>query len=166
MSIRIAEGLRILDAKVLQSVNPANQFDVFRNDEGPVVYMKFDFLDRGDGALIQVLHTGSYSSDLSVAGTIKGAGALRKRNIPHSKIYKQMSSLSTIAAFFCVPFLYLAFVLFVGRAETEQMAQQYVRFISSWGLILFIFIGYWGLAIMLSLFGRIPRGFELLHEED
>jgi hypothetical protein len=166
LSIRTAKGLKILEARVLQSVNAANRLDVSKNVDDSGASIRFDFLDYGEGAVIQVLHTGSSSSDLSVTGTIKGGGQFR---IKHLSQRRWFSSTTGIILCFFTPFLYLACVLSINYRLVEfpkshAIIFQAVGIVTSWGMIAFTFIGYWGIAL-LNLWQRIPPGLELFDEE-
>jgi len=62
----------ILSAEVLNSVRPANKVQAtFKTEDPTVVQISFDYLDPGDGATIDVLHT-CESGIPTVSGTIRG----------------------------------------------------------------------------------------------
>jgi hypothetical protein len=71
------EGVQILDAKIAISNNQANRLSVNVDEQGNHAYLFFDYLDKAQGGIIQVTHTGLSSDDLSLHGDIKGA-ALQK----------------------------------------------------------------------------------------
>jgi hypothetical protein len=52
---------------------------MINNPEAAV--LSFDFLDGGQGAVLQVIHTGRSSDDISITGTVKGVGNPTRRNI-------------------------------------------------------------------------------------
>ena len=66
------EGCEILDASVVLTNNKVNQFACDRDGNGAIATLGFDFVNPGDGALLQVIHTGRASEDLEVRGTVKG----------------------------------------------------------------------------------------------
>lgn len=72
---------RLLDAKLVQVSGDSSQFEAVLNEDGTAAHLRFDFLDRHHGAVVQVIHTGASGADLSVIGTIKGAGAPLERKI-------------------------------------------------------------------------------------
>jgi hypothetical protein len=47
--------------------------DISVEADGTSAYIFFDYLDKGQGGIIQVIHTGLSSSDLTLNGDIKGA---------------------------------------------------------------------------------------------
>lgn len=80
LAVGIDRGLKILDAEVLDRTRPSNNFSILMAADGSEALIFFDFLDKGDGAVIQVLHTGNSSRDLIMRGVIKGA-RLRQRSL-------------------------------------------------------------------------------------
>lgn len=79
--IRVSEGHKILDVEVLGAIRVANEFSISKSSDGASAAFSFNFLDKGEGATIQILHTGSSSRDIEVRGTIKGA-RLQQREDP------------------------------------------------------------------------------------
>lgn len=79
--LRIAPhgGTRLLDVRVVQVSGESSRFEAALDGEGKAAYLRFDFLDRDHGAVVQIVHTGASSDDLSVVGTIKGAGTPVRR---------------------------------------------------------------------------------------
>ena len=55
----------ILEAIILAVNNNANQFVVSKKNSKNVI-MKFEYLDRGEGGVIRLLHTGISSNDLEM----------------------------------------------------------------------------------------------------
>lgn len=166
LRIRVAAGLKILEAKVLGSVNSANRCDV--SNDTSAASLTFDFLDYGEGAVIQVLHTGSHPSDLSVTGTIKGAGKVRERSIRlfrtrPPRLTRWMASTTGITICFLVPFFTLAAALVLSHQKHAIGPKLSIFY--SWGAIVFIFIGYWGIGF-INLWQRVPPGFQLFFEEE
>ncbi len=71
----------ILSAKIIASTDPENLFDVFRQGTKSVK-IEFDFLNYGQGAIIQLLHTGdTFPNGLSFDGVIIGGEKLRWCNV-------------------------------------------------------------------------------------
>jgi len=79
LTIRTKKGCEILDARVTQMKKPANQFTVVLGQDSEV-RIGFDYIDRNEGAVIQLIHTGRSSDDIQVLGTIKGVGTLARRS--------------------------------------------------------------------------------------
>lgn len=72
---------RVLDVTLLKANSEPCQFGARLEPNDGAVYLHFDFLDRDQGAVIQITHTGTSSKDVLLLGTIKGAGIPRKREI-------------------------------------------------------------------------------------
>lgn len=66
-------GAEILDVRSITQTRDAIQFVAEARDG--VCFMDFDFLDRHDGVLLDLLHTGSDTDRLSIQGTVKGLPA-------------------------------------------------------------------------------------------
>jgi hypothetical protein len=73
-------GIDILDVKVVSSNNKANQFTCTLAQDGDAE-VDFEYLDRGHGAVIQVIHTGLSSDDITMVGQIKGVSAIKLTNL-------------------------------------------------------------------------------------
>ena len=78
--IRPVGSCSILDARVVQENNSASKFSISTGPH-PEVRCQFEYLDRDQGAVVQVVHTGKSSSDLEIAGTIKEAGKLVRKKL-------------------------------------------------------------------------------------
>jgi len=74
--IKVDKTVKILDVKVLPSSLPADAFQVEVNQDENLIFIRFDSLDRGQGAVIQILHTGKPSDEVRVLGSIKGAPSI------------------------------------------------------------------------------------------
>lgn len=62
----------ILDASILQVNNLSNNVQVRYEKSNENVYIDFDYLDQNQGAVIQVIHTGLSSEEITVYGDIMG----------------------------------------------------------------------------------------------
>lgn len=68
---------QILDARVIASNNSSSQFNVIKPESCKCAYISFEYLDKSQGAVIQVVHTGLSSDALVVVGDIKGVKKIR-----------------------------------------------------------------------------------------
>lgn len=66
----------ILNATVIKEINKLNNFRI-NLVNGKSVTILFNFLDKGQGGAIQVIHTGKGTSDIKVDGYVKGIGKPR-----------------------------------------------------------------------------------------
>lgn len=78
--VRAKEEYKILDAKVIYARNAPNQFSIALEESQKLLSLSFDYLDREEGAVIQIIHTGTENDHIEVSGTIKGAGKLHRRS--------------------------------------------------------------------------------------
>lgn len=81
LRISIKNGIKILDAEVISSNNPANKFQISSIDNDSSVRIFFDYLDKNQGGVIQIIHTGTTSNDLSIEGTVMGVGKPIKNDL-------------------------------------------------------------------------------------
>jgi hypothetical protein len=71
LRIEVSQGCKILSAQVVGVSRPVIQFSCIPSDSGHQATLGFEFLDRHDGAVIEVLHT-DQANGLNVAGAIRG----------------------------------------------------------------------------------------------
>jgi len=165
--IVLKEGYDILDASVISEKNPSNIFRLTEIDNGRSVGIVFDYLDRGEGGIIQLIHTGSNSSDIEITGTIKGAGFPKQYHpptailadklvglLPSPKPQRKWSRITRIII--GGSFLVIALALGVMIALDGTIPVIILGILS---ILLYVNIGY-----SLSK-RRIPQGFEIVEEE-
>jgi hypothetical protein len=75
LRIQAKNGVEILDVKILSVNNSPSLLESVSAKDKKATLITFDYLDKGHGALIQVIHTGASSSDLEIVGDIKGGKA-------------------------------------------------------------------------------------------
>jgi hypothetical protein len=71
LRIRSVKGVVILDRKVIHTTEPANMFQAQEIDNPNSFLITFDYLGRGDGAIIEIVHTGTGVEDIFLSGKIK-----------------------------------------------------------------------------------------------
>lgn len=69
---------RVLSTKLISNNNNASQPLLSAPPEKNCAFLNFDYLDRGQGFVVQIIHEGTSSSDLEVKGSIKGVSRIRK----------------------------------------------------------------------------------------
>jgi len=74
--IKVDKTVKILNVKVLPSNLPPESFTVELNEDENVVLIKFDALERGQGAVMQILHTGLPSTEVRLLGSIRGVPSI------------------------------------------------------------------------------------------
>lgn len=66
------QALKILDYKVIKVSRNAIEFSITKQSE-KTLDIQFDFLDRKDGVVIEIQHSGSFMTTISIEGIIQGA---------------------------------------------------------------------------------------------
>ena len=77
--IKAPTGTEILNVQELVVNNPSSRLTCHSTGARQSVSLTFDFLDRGQGTVLQVIHTGTSSEDISVEGEVMGAGPPERR---------------------------------------------------------------------------------------
>jgi hypothetical protein len=90
LRIKAEEGVAILDVAVLAGNRAANEFSIALADDGKSAHITFAYLDRRQGAVLQVVHDGTSSSSISIEGDIKGVERIRSRT-PSSRWRKMIA---------------------------------------------------------------------------
>jgi len=80
MLIQPVGNCSILDVRIVAQNNPASNFRISKNRNGSASF-QFEYMDKNQGAVIQVVHTGTSSRELDVTGTVKGAGNLIRKDL-------------------------------------------------------------------------------------
>jgi hypothetical protein len=96
----------ILDANVIFQNNQSNQILITIGKQGAEAKISFDYLDKNDGAIFQIFHTGKSSDDLVIKGKIKGTN-IRFYLSRNTQVTKTVSFLLAIffIAFFVIVFI-------------------------------------------------------------
>jgi len=81
LRITIANGAKLIDAQIIAFNNHPNQCECTLTEDGVCAYLTFDYLDYGNGVVIQVFHTGTSSKNINIEGTIKGAKGLKRKSV-------------------------------------------------------------------------------------
>ena len=163
--IRIGRGCKILDAKIHSVKNPANRLFISTSDDQLSCKIEFEYLDKGEGGVFQLIHTDINDINIEVQGLIKGAGSPTKKYIPKIKsnffTFKSGSITSSTSkkvsriflAIILFGFPLLPIITFIINPEKGDILP-----------IVFIILFYWGLGIYLFK-RRVPKGFESFEEE-
>ena len=85
-SNQLIKDFKILDSNIIFTKNDINNVkcELINNEE---VLLMFDYLDKGEGFVVQLIHTSPNNKDLYVDGTIKGIGDISKRIIHFEPAY-------------------------------------------------------------------------------
>jgi hypothetical protein len=72
LRINCIGGIKLLDVKILTTNNQSCQFTAAIDNNKTNALLYFDYLDKNQGAIIQIVHSGMSSKDLTILGDIKG----------------------------------------------------------------------------------------------
>jgi len=74
IKIVVGSKYEIFEAEILNdTANGANRFELVKNGNKSII-IAFDFISRGEGVAVQIVHSGLSSEDITLTGTIIGAG--------------------------------------------------------------------------------------------
>ncbi|MFA6251830.1 MAG: hypothetical protein WCX74_00260 [Candidatus Paceibacterota bacterium] len=160
-------GTQLLDAEIIYEKNNINKFSLNLSNKEREIIINFDFFDFEEGVVLQVFHTGKSGNDISMKGTIKGFGPIKRNNFFPYVISKPFLFLEGIhikykkylLALLCIltPIIFLLSEI-LPKNEPKNV------FLSTYLPILVIFIMYWHTAYIL-LKKRVPKGFSLFEED-
>jgi hypothetical protein len=178
--ITLTEG-HILEAPVLFFKNKANQFAAELSADGKTIAITFDYMDKDEGVILQILHTGKSSANISVVGKIKGVGIPTRITIVSGLMYSYLFRLSrerrssrwgklfVFARVALLVFLVFVFPLIVlltsiftpAKARTQDEAETNRYYFIGLGIVTCLL--YWGYGFY-RLRRRVPKGFESFFE--
>jgi hypothetical protein len=81
LKIKSINDVTILDKHIIFSTEKANMFKIIDIEDPKEFSFDFDFVDKNDAAIIQIIHTGISSDDIFLTGKIKGVKKIPKRNL-------------------------------------------------------------------------------------
>ncbi len=81
LRVTVMPGIVILAANILQENNPPNGITCTVKRDKAAVDIGFKFLDHNNGAVLEVLHTGSQADDITVTGQLIGAGKPKRAKL-------------------------------------------------------------------------------------
>lgn len=144
--VRAKEGCRILSAQILYAT-PANQFGLEMAEDQSNVIFNFNYIDKDEGMIVQLFHTGKSSEDAEVCGRIKGAGTI-------TRVYTENPSLSLRVPRYVtyLIILFFGYSAFIRFWETFRLAS-FVSLCASLLLIAYLVVK------TEVLRKRVPRDF-------
>lgn len=159
----------ILEAKIIHSVNKCSLCELSSSENGKEVELRFDYIDKKEGCVIQLLHTGDSSSDIAISGTIKGIGSIATKKLKQplfillarSKISRRINKKTigciTIALGLIFPIL-LYFADSLSKDSSFKLPFLYK-------LVGCIIVALMYIPLGLSMIKRrVPKGFEMFEE--
>jgi hypothetical protein len=157
----------LLDVKILQTNSPASRFSAELMPDGKSAILRFDFVDHRQGSVIEVVHSGTSSGDLQIAGTIVGFGTPRKKNIkvveylplPTSKEFdRKVSPKIRRLVFYITPAILFILLLVLLGAAFFIVDFDFGWF--EWAGLIYAAVGIAFIMAMYLRGGSVPRGLE------
>lgn len=148
LTVHVKEGYKILDTKILYEKNPTNQFSITTSEDRSYIALQFEYVDKGEGAVIQLIHTGISHEDIELLGTIKGAGKPTFKYSP-----TQRRHIAMMASFL---------TLILGVTSGYLLADIPTPF-SAVAVIIGLTISVGLVTALLKI--RIPKGFDVFEED-
>ena len=167
LRLQATGGYKILSATILHQKNPANKFRIKKKDsDGSIVWLIFDYIDKGEGVVLQLFHTGASSEDIRFYGTIKGFGKPVEKPItvfspPKYTFGIRNPRLLVALSELYVPVAVTAFFAIMIYFMPDDPEGSKVQV----AVILSFFIAIMWASGLVKLRRRIPSGFEAFEEE-
>ncbi|MDD2889262.1 MAG: hypothetical protein PHE49_01295 [bacterium] len=101
LRIEIGGGTKILDKDIIYVKNKANNFRLEETEQNNILNIQFDYLDKEEGGVFQITHTGASPDAINLKGSIKGVSHILKRK-NNGKLFYDIcfSAIIMILAFF------------------------------------------------------------------
>jgi len=131
---------KLLEGFISIQKNTANNYSLKRIDDQNIS-IHFDFIDKNQGAIITLYHTGEINTDTGFKGTIIGGGQFKYKSIPDPQQWQEMHLIALL--------IYSAVVIFALIKEIN-----WLLFISVFGYVAFVLSRY-------RLYFSIPRAFRI-----
>ena len=81
LRIEADEEIEILDVSVSLTNSSSSQFETELVNDRKSAKLDFAYLDKGQGAIVQIIHTGIKESDIQIVGDIKSVKEIKKKNV-------------------------------------------------------------------------------------
>jgi hypothetical protein len=89
---------QILAVQQIQENNKVNQFRSTLDEVAGTVTISFDFIDKDNGVVLQLLHTAESSKDFEIRGTVIGGGSpVRRDRLPRKQFLLSAVALALAA---------------------------------------------------------------------
>jgi hypothetical protein len=167
----LAVECKVLDARLLQANNLSSDFKVEIDRVNGWVIIDFDYLNTNQGAVFEIIHTGTNSENVAFVGDIKGVQKL-EQVLPDKLMKSEPMPVRTkiilgFATFVATIGLYL---LIFQRDFSMSLFNSYPWFVGAFALLVFAFSMGFPVLILLVIVGyirglfvpsnMIPRGLE------
>src|SRR6185437_11742654 len=159
-----AHDARILDARVVITTRPTNKFTVgWPSETAHSVIIMFDYLDPGDGAVLEILHTDRKAYP-DIRGTIRGVpkGCLDWGRIQAHSTPFPLHRRRAVNTMFFAGVLALAFSIWLPESANKTFSVGFRRSLGALGLLYAAL----PLAYYWLVRRRYPRGLKVQELEE
>jgi hypothetical protein len=155
---------KFLDAKIIYSNNPSNKFQHVINEDKTLIHINFDYMDKNDGLILQLLHTDIEPDNIEFSGRIKGAGKPKRKIISKSTSSAKSLILNLTAPVLLITMI-IAFLLFLFFKDFEMFEIE-IKSKIFYFYIFFILLSTVIIATLCVQFikNRLPKGYKLFLE--
>jgi hypothetical protein len=156
--ILVNKGHKILDEKIIAMNNETNNFSLTKSDDYSKVNIKFDYIDKNDGAVIQIIHTGKSNKNIEIRGRVKGVGKIKPTKVNFISNKLDLLAVFILGLLAGVVYLYFAIPMIVDK--------EYVKL-----ALLFILLVICLLSIIkiedmcVKKLSKLPKGLEIFMDE-
>ena len=164
--IRIKNGFEILDSKIIEMNNETNNFRLEEFEDKSHINIKFDYIDKNNGIVIQLIHTGYSNRDIEFQGRIKEAGKIKFTDL---KLFPR--KLQAFSALIWVIFLFSLmitsyWILISINDSIFHIQEKIFKLISTMTSIAISFIIIdRGEHYIRKRFSKLPEGLELFNDD-
>ena len=137
----------ILNAEILFQKNDGNNFEVSIAKDKKSVNITFEYFDKNDGVIIQIVHTGNSKENITIAGKIKSVKHIKEKYPKEKEVRFAICLLfwSVFSGFFLFPTLL-------------RITDNYWTSLFGNGLSFFVILG---VSYIIYSGGNIPKDFKL-----
>jgi hypothetical protein len=155
----------ILAAELIQQKNPLNNLELTLAQDRKSTCIRFEFINPSEGAVIQIVHTGTKSGDLSISGTIADAGPIKRTYGGQSDSGASTSSTVPVYVAFVIGSLMTVLIFYTFYADLKP-DPEIIRLpmVVRLGIVATLMLVLVGEIFLLNRIGRIPKGLESYDE--
>lgn len=166
LQIMIKNKCKIISSKIIYTKKSENLFEINLSEDNSYIDVNFEYIDKNEGIVIQILHTGRSRDDILYEGALKGC-KLKYRNLVRTKKVVIPLNLPIIKskeiAFDFIPWYFsLMSIMLIIPILRDYLNQQVV--LGQLYITIFMILCLASL-MYLDFRRRIPTGFEIFGED-
>lgn len=89
LRIGVSKNSKIFGARFSYVKNEANGFSLKIDEERNFIEIEFEYMNGGDGCVIEIIHGGVMSDGISVTGSFKGVGKVQKSEVISGTLWRR-----------------------------------------------------------------------------